>query len=301
MSSHIAIATSAAYPGINPDDAHLIASLDALGVRTTVCVWNNPTLDWTQFNAVVFRSTWDYFEHYVAFLAWLDQLERMHIPTINPMGLVRWNSNKRYLLELEQLGVEIIPTRISHSSALIDMLGAFLGEEVVVKPIVSGGAWHTVRGVVGSDAFHHALSALPSGDYLLQPFVHEIVDDGEWSLLFFGGEFSHAVIKRPASGDYRVQGQFGGSADLATPSTQTLDAAKQALDACATLGYGDHIYVRVDGVVCDGRFLLMEMEMIEPFLHLAVQPDAAERYAALLALRLAQLKAKKPQHVTADA
>ena len=118
----------------------------------------------------------------------------------------------------------------------------------------------------------------------------EIVSDGEWSLLYFAGEFSHAVIKRPAAGDYRVQGEFGGSAESIQPNAATLAAADRALAAVAALGHGGHAYVRVDGVICDGRFLIMELELIEPFLHLAVRPAAAERLAQDVAARLARVR-----------
>jgi len=150
-----------------------------------------------------------------------------------------------------------------------------------------------VRGTVGDPAFAHAVSALPAGEYLLQPFVQAVVDNGEWSLLFFGGEFSHAVVKRPASGDYRVQGEHGGRAEAAEPDAATLAAARHVLATCAGLGLGDITYARVDGVVADGRFLLMELELIEPFLFLTDRPDAAERCARAIAAQLQPLRPTK--------
>lgn len=290
MPVQLAIATSAAYPTIQPDDAHLAASLAALDIQLQVCVWNDPGVDWSRHDAVLVRTTWDYFEHYDAFLAWLDRLKRSSVPAINPVALMRWNSDKRYLMQLESLGVPTISTRLASRDDLHEALAAFHGRDVVVKPGVSGGAWRTVRGTVGDPAFDQAVSELPPGEYLLQPFVQAIVDDGEWSLLFFGGEFSHAVIKRPAAGDYRVQSQYGGRTDAIEPDAATLAAAKHALATCATLGLGDAGYARVDGVVVNGRFLLMELELIEPFLFLADRPDAAERYARVIAARLEPLR-----------
>jgi glutathione synthase/RimK-type ligase-like ATP-grasp enzyme len=167
------------------------------------------------------------------------------------------------------------------------VLAAMPGQVVVIKPSISGGAWHTLRGTVGDAAFAAAVAQLPRDcDYLVQPFVPEIVSDGEWSLLYFAGAFSHAVIKRPAAGDYRVQGEHGGSAEPAQVDAATLAAADRALAAVAALGHGDHAYVRVDGVVSGGRFLVMELELIEPFLHLAAHPAAAERLAQDVAARL---------------
>jgi len=281
----LAIATSSMIPEIHPDDAHLAASLQSLGVETIACVWNDPAVDWSRYDAVLIRSTWDYFKHYAEFSAWL---ERLPIPTINPKALVRWNSNKRYLPELAAQGIDIIPTRIAAGADLRQALAPMSGQEVVVKPTISGTAWHTARGVAGDAAFEQAIAQLPAAfEYLIQPFVPEVVSAGELSLLFFDGQFSHAVIKRAAAGDYRVQSDFGGTAEAIEPDAGLIASAKRAISAAGALGHSDVAYARVDGVLVDGSFLLMELEMIEPFLHLGARPDAAERFARHLHRRLA--------------
>ncbi|MEO5810965.1 MAG: hypothetical protein ABIU96_10645 [Rhodanobacter sp.] len=285
----MAFATSADYPTIQPDDAHLAASLQRLGVQPTSCVWNDPRVDWSTFDAVLIRTVWDYFKHYPTFVHWLDRLDQLGTATINPSALLRWNSDKRYLLELGKLGVGTIPSQLSRASKLRRVLAAMGGQQVVVKPTISGGAWHTLRGVVGDAAFDQALSALPAEyDYLVQPFVPEVVSAGEWSLLYFAGVFSHAVLKRPAAGDYRVQDEHGGSVTPSVPGAATLAAADRALATVATLGHGDHAYARVDGVISAGQFLIMELELIEPFLYLAAQPAAAERLAQEVVRRITQ-------------
>jgi glutathione synthase/RimK-type ligase-like ATP-grasp enzyme len=281
----LAVATSSLIPDIHPDDAHLAASLRRLGIETVACVWNDPSVDWSQYDAVLMRSTWDYFQHYAAFSQWLDALP---IPTINNKALLRWNSNKRYLPELAKHGVDIIPTTIVSAKDLPHALSAMHRQEVVIKPTISGTAWHTVRGVVGDTAMEQAIAQLPQAfEYLVQPYLPEIVTDGEWSLIFFEGEYSHAVIKRPADGDYRVQGEFGGTARSVEPDATLIASAKQALVASAAMGYADIAYARVDGVMTQGRFLLMELEVIEPLLHLGGRPETAERFAAHLQKRLA--------------
>ena len=283
----LALATSVDYPAIQADDRHLVDVLTTLGVQSTVCVWNDPAVDWAAFDAVLIRTIWDYFRHYPDFLRWLDTLDALRVPTINASALLRWNSDKRYLLELAQHGVAIIPTQLARAGHLHEVLSTMPAQRVVVKPAVSGGAWHTSRGTVGTPEFAQALAQLPpDADYLVQPFVPEVASDGEWSLLYFGGAFSHAVLKRPADGDYRVQGEHGGSVAAATPTSATLGAAEHALAAVAKLGHGGQAYVRVDGVVCAGQFLLMELEMIEPFLFLGAQPQAAEHLARLVRARL---------------
>lgn len=286
-SCRLALATCSQIPGAYPDDRHLIASLQRLGVDTKHCIWNDPAVDWSRFDAVLIRTTWDYFKNYAAFLRWLDELP---IPTINAKPLLRWNADKRYLLELERKGIEIIPTRFAAGHELAKALGPMRGSEVVVKPTVSGGAWHTLRGVVGDGCFEQSLAQLPPElDYMVQAFVPEIVAVGEWSLLFFEGRYSHAVMKRPAAGDYRVQGDFGGSVEALEPGPDVAAAARRVLAATTALGHEAPAYARVDGVVVGGRFLLMELEVIEPSLFLSGRPEAAERFAGNLRGRLAAM------------
>ncbi|BFI94884.1 MAG: ATP-grasp domain protein [Rhodanobacter sp.] len=286
MSIQLALATDAAHPGVYPDDAHFVATLARLGVHSVPCIWNDPDVDWTRFDAVLIRTVWDYFQRYPQFLQWLDTLDALGVPTVNDSRLLRWNSDKRYLLELARHGVEIIPTRLAHTAQLPSALQAMRGQDAVVKPAVSGGAWRTLRGSADDPAFAQAVAALPDSDWLVQPFVAEIQRDGEWSLLFFDNDYSHAVRKRPKAGDYRVQGEHGGSAELANAPTAALAGARSVLAAVQRAGHAMPAYARIDGVMQDGRFLLMEAELIEPFLHLAARPDAAERYAERLAARV---------------
>ena len=287
----LAFATAAAHPSIQSDDAHLAATLEQLGIEPVSCIWNDPAVDWSGFDAVLIRTIWDYFKQHAAFLGWLDRLDRLGIPTINDSRVLRWNSDKRYLLDLARHEVAIIPTRVVGAHELLDTLTAMSARQVVIKPTISGGAWHTLRGNAGDAAFLQAVARLPIElDYLVQPFVPEVVSAGEWSLLYFEGEFSHAVLKRPAVGDYRVQSEHGGSVEPIEPDAQMLAAAGRALTAVAAMGYGDLAYARIDGVVCDGRFLVMELELLEPSLFLAGQPQAAERFARQLSVRLDRLR-----------
>lgn len=292
----LAIASSRQFPTVHPDDLHLVASLQRLGVQCTVCIWNDPQVDWTAFDAVLIRTIWDYFEHYAAFRDWLDTLDRLDVTTINDTDTLRWNSDKRYLLDLERQGVPGIPTEVAHGGRLQEILSSMPGREVVIKPTVSGGALHTVRGKVGAAQFQQAIERLPAKlDYLVQPFIPEIASSGEWSLIFFDNAYSHAVLKRPTEGDYRVQEQHGGSIMPVTPGGPIMEAASKALMAAAALGHRELAYARVDGVAPSGRFLLMELEVIEPSLYLADRPDAAERFAQRLVERLQRVVRKTRQ------
>ncbi|WP_426690284.1 ATP-grasp domain-containing protein [Rhodanobacter ginsengiterrae] len=286
----LAFATSAELPSIQADDAQLASVLEQLGITPISCIWNDPAVDWSMFDAVLIRTIWDYYKHHPDFIAWLDRLDRIGIPTINDSRVLRWNSDKRYLLELATVSVTTIPTRLAAGGELADVLATMPAQQVVIKPTVSGGAWHTLRGRVGDTEFAEAVTRLPRElDYLVQPFVPEIVSAGEWSLLYFGGAFSHAVVKRPATGDYRVQSEHGGTVEAGQPPAASLAAAETALAAVAARGYGELAYARVDGVICDDAFLVMELELIEPFLFLEEQPRAAEYFARDLARRLDSL------------
>lgn len=276
----IAIAASHLAPGIHRDDELFVAELKARGFQYEVAIWNDPSVDWQAFDAVLIRTIWDYFQNYAAYLRWLDVLEQSGLPVLNPIGLLRWNSNKRYLLELERLGVTIIPTHVAAASDLPAFTRTWAGEELVVKPTVSGTSWHTVRGVVGSAEFDAGVAALPAHmEFLIQPFLPEIVKEGEWSLLFFGGEYSHCLLKRPASGDYRVQDEFGGTTHKLLPTPTILESARHALKAAEQLGGRNSCYARIDGVQRDGRFLIMEVEMIEPALYFEGDLAASQRFA----------------------
>ena len=280
----IAFATSAELATIQPDDAYLADCLQGLGVAPVSCVWTDPGVDWTTFDAVLIRTIWDYFKRYPEFLAWLDRLDRLGVPTINDSKLLRWNSDKRYLLDLAGGDVAVIPTHVAAADQIGSVLTYLHGQPVVIKPTVSGGAWHTLRGVAGEATLERAIATLPAElTYLVQPFIAEVASHGEWSLVFIAGRYSHAVLKRPAHGDYRVQEELGGSALPTEPPPAIRAAAEHALATVAALGHAGHSYARVDGVPSHGEFLIMELELLEPSLYLAGCPATAERLARHLA------------------
>ena len=202
----------------------------------------------------------------------------------NPPAVLADNSDKRYLAALERRGIAIPPTawtdRVDRAQvdAMFDATGA---AHVIVKPTVSGGAWKTLRLRRGD-----ALDGAPEGAAMLQPFLPTIETEGETSLLFFGGRFSHAVNKRPVPGDFRIQSEYGGAYRAVDPAPEALALARQVLDAVdAPL-----LYARIDLVPDEGgRWLLMEAELIEPDLYLGQAPDQGAAFAgavrALLASR----------------
>lgn len=286
MNRRIAYVTYDQLPAGTDDDARTIPLLAARGVTAIPTIWNDPGVEWSGFDLVVIRSPWDYFIYPDAFRAWLDQLEAERIRVMNPIPILRWNMDKRYLRELADAGVNLAPTRWARRGERAD-LAAILREEgwaeAVVKPVVSGGAFHTERVDAGTlgPAQARLDALLGERDMMIQRYMEEIGTAGEWSLLFFNGQFSHAVIKLPAPGDFRVQSQHGGSSAVATAPAEIRQTAESILARVDS----PLLYARVDGLVHEGRFMLIELEILEPSLFLDTAPGARERFVeAVLAL-----------------
>ncbi|WP_112237942.1 ATP-grasp domain-containing protein [Kribbella monticola] len=284
MTKRIALATSADHADLHAHDLPLVAALQTAGLDPVVQVWTDPSVDWSAYDGVLLRSVWDYQTRYLEFTEWLGQLDKAGVPVLNDSDLVRWNGDKRYLLELRERGVAIVPSQVAAGACLREVVAGLSGQEIVIKPTVSASARNTVRGLAGSSELDAAIDELPADVYLVQPFLPEIQSEGEWSLIYLDGEFSHAVLKRPADGDYRVQDDFGGTAESADPTPAVRAAADAVLAAVDTRT--PPVYARVDGVVAAGRFLLMELELIEPYLFFPQHPPAATQLATAVAGRL---------------
>lgn len=283
----LAVATSRDFPRFHPDDAELVRQLSPLGMKPTPCVWNDPHIDWASFDGVLVRTIWDYWQHYGEFVAWLNRLESAGVRVFNPVHVLRWNSDKRYLLDLQRANVPVVAGRIAASHGLDAAIRDLGVEEVVVKPTISAGAWNTLKLRADAADLGTVLATLPENrEYLVQPFVPEVARAGEWSLMYFGGAYSHAVLKRPAAGDFRVQEKLGGTVEGATPPTAASTVAQQVLSALPDRGIRGVLYARVDLVETAAGFQLMELELIEPQLFFRFDPDAARRLARALAARL---------------
>jgi glutathione synthase/RimK-type ligase-like ATP-grasp enzyme len=282
----VALATCARFPDLTPDDHLLLEALAAAGVAAEPAVWDAPGIQWNRYAAVVIRSCWDYHLRVMEFLAWVEQVERAGITLWNPAAVLRWNADKTYLRDLGADGVAVVPTHWvdpGDPTPLATVMEERGWGDVVVKPSVSASAYQTRRldhaAAATEEPWFRSLAA--GGRVLVQPFLPEIESAGEWSLIFIAGRFSHAALKRPASGDFRVQVELGGSHQPAFPGREIIESAACTLE----LTPAPCLYARVDGCVVDGRFLLMELELLEPVLFLAQEPDAAGRLAAEIAGR----------------
>ncbi|MEA3538874.1 MAG: hypothetical protein U9R73_07060 [Pseudomonadota bacterium] len=211
----------------------------------------------------------------------LDAWEAAGMPIANPVPLMRWNTDKRYLFDLEAKGVPVIPTVFAPalSEADIAEARARFGDTVIVKPPVSGGADGTYR-LAANDPLPNDVRGKPM---LIQPMMAAIATEGEYSLFYFGGAFSHAILKVPSAGDFRVQEQFGGREITVEAPTEARAVAQQALRAAP----GEALYARIDMVRgADGGLRLMELELIEPALFLSHAPDGGKLFADALSARL---------------
>jgi glutathione synthase/RimK-type ligase-like ATP-grasp enzyme len=282
----VALVTCEKFSGLYEDDLRLVSALADIGVSGIPAVWSRPNIDWTSFDAVVMRSPWDYFERVEEFRRWLDARIASGILMCNSREILEWNFDKSYLQDLARAGVELVPTICvaRQENADIAALARARGwDDVVVKPTIGGGGYRTVR-FRPDELPHYAddiAQTLEDRGVLVQPFLPEILN-GELSLLFFDGVFSHAALKRPAAGDYRVQFQYGGTNEDVEVSEALIAQAHICIDHCPALP----VYARVDGVVKDGRFLLMELEAFEPLMFLARHSEAPGRFARAIAGRL---------------
>lgn len=268
------------------DNHELILPFEQNGMCYEEVIWDEPSIDFSRYDAFLVRATWDYIDKRGLFLERMRLLESMGIPLFNSLEILAWNSHKGYLLDLEKSGVPIIPTRILSQAKepLVEkILLEIPSKEYIIKPAVSGGAHRTFRAhaedIQRLYEEHYSLEE----EVLIQPFIPGIME-GEWSLIFFEGRFSHAVLSQPAAGDFRAQRMHGGTVNSASPPQDLVDSAKKAL---ACIPGGIPLYARADFVRHADRFLLMELELIEPSLFLKFDsPGAAKRFARCLHKRL---------------
>ncbi len=262
--------------------------LDLLaGVEVVATPWDDPTASWASCNAVLVRSPWDYHERVDEFVTWAARVEAEGTPVLNPASQIAWNSRKTYLKELEAAGVATVPTlwlEGDDPADWLDRIDRAGWEDVVLKPIVGASSfltWRAGRAQAMADADRLARLAAHGGA-LVQPFVTEVITEGEWSLMYFEGRFSHAVRKRARVGEFRVQSEFGGSETAETPPADVEAAARAVLGTLAE----QPLYARVDGIETGAGFVLTELELIEPVLFLGSVDHAPARFASAVAARL---------------
>ena len=266
------------------DDRRLIEAFTARGVEAEPVAWTDPGADWDAYDAAVLRSTWDYVDDPAHFLEVTATIERSPCTLLNPADAVRWNADKHYLDDLDRLGVPIVPlvrgTRADASRIRASTADAGW-DELVLKPAVGVGGSGVVR--ANATTLQHVLDGLPPDtEVMVQPFVDAILDEGELSFIFVGGALSHMLRKRPAKGDFRAHGIYGGTVVAAAADAGDVAQVEAML---ARLPF-DLLYARFDVVRVDGRLAVLELELIEPMLYFDLAPGSAGRLADATLARL---------------
>ena len=270
-----------------PDYAHnqlalLRAAFEPSGVSIEPVFWQDEGTDWSRFSAVLPLLAWNYPQATDVFLGRIAEVEASGASLLNDGDVIRANMDKGYLAELARRGAPVPPTLAVEACSPEVILASFdtlNADEIIIKPRIGAGAWRQARLKRGEPM--PSADVLPPAAALIQPFLPAVTEEGELSLLYFGGRFSHALIKRPKAGDYRTQGQHG--------AVETgIDAPEGALEAAeAVLAKADGTpltYARVDLVRgADGNWLLMELELIEPWLYLALDRQDGKHGARLFA------------------
>jgi glutathione synthase/RimK-type ligase-like ATP-grasp enzyme len=265
------------------DDDLVHPFLEKLGWTVENIPWNQKT-EWGKFDVVVIRSPWDYQNHLVDFLRVLDKINRSHALLLNPLELVHWNINKSYLFKLEALGVELVPTlkrSILQISDIRKSFDKFKTQELIVKPIIGANADDTFRlNKSEEESWSKILPSFQNKVSLIQPFFTSVVEEGEFSLMYFDGKLSHTILKTVGEGDFRVQEEHGGGViPVPNPEPELLATAEIAISVLPQKPF----YARVDLVrTPDNRFALMELELIEPCLYFRFDPDSPRVFAELI-------------------
>ncbi len=284
---------SCAAPAVpDLDTPVLVDSLVASGARVDVADWRDSSVDWSNATVTMLRSPWDYVHHLDEFIAWAERASTTS-ELWNPLALLRWNTHKSYLLDLQARGAPIVPTVVllAGSAASLDAICDAQGwNAVVVKPAIASGGDGARRGDVGDVTLQaHLDTLLEQGEVLVQPYVDAVERDGEVSVVLLDGRFSHALRKRPAAGDYRVQEHHGGTTELVDPSPGVIELAERVCGVLPTLT----LYARIDLVSLGERWHVIEAEVTEPSLWLDLAPAGATRQlAAGLLARVASAGAR---------
>lgn len=295
--TNIALATAAEFPDLDEDGPALLAALADHGLKGEPAVWSDPRIDWSAYDLVVVRCTWDYHLRRDEFVAWAHRVAAT-TRLANPADVLAWNTDKTYLHTLQEAGLPVVPTQWFAPGDEVVVPG---DGEYVVKPAISAGSNDTNRYVAGDHdelAVAHVTSLLAAGrTVMLQPYLAQVDSYGETALLYFDGRFSHAIRKGPlltpamgaVDGAYRPE-----TITVREPSATEHQAAERVLDALAGISPAvrdDLVYARVDLVPdAGGEPVVLELELAEPSMFLVHDgsggTDSARRFASAIAAAL---------------
>lgn len=263
-------------------DDLLIDPLKNLNWQADTVSWKSKNTNWKDYDCVIVRSTWDYQDSPKEFIEVLKNINTQ-TKLENNIEILKWNMDKKYLRDLEEKGVKIVSsiwrekfydTELEH---YFDLLNT---DEIIIKPTVSASAFNTFR--INRSNLDTHISILDTifnnTPFIVQPFINNIIKEGEYSLFYFGGEYSHAILKTPKQNDFRVQEEHGGILKLVQPEDEMKTAAEKILKEIKT----NLLYARIDFVRTDENdFALMELELIEPSLYFNMDPNSPQRFSKI--------------------
>jgi hypothetical protein len=281
----VLFATYGAQPGLTEDDQHFARALERRGVQVCAAAWDDPAAAWSSAAAVVIRSTWDYHLRRADFLTWVARVSAA-TTLYNDARAVRWNSHKSYLAEIARRGVPVIDTVFASVGSNLDLTAVAREHgwrDVVVKPAVSASAHETRRFDVPdrAEGQAHLDRLLATRDVMVQPHLAALAEQGELSLLFARGRFTHAVRRRSALVDGHVMPK-SAPADAPAAAIECAARVLEAAGALTGVSPNEMLYSRVDLAATGSDYVLLELELIEPSLFLVHAPNEAEAFAAAL-------------------
>jgi len=276
----IGLLTCVDFPNLSASDSHLINPLKDVGIEGVPIPWDSPKAEWRDYETLVIRSTWNYQHKLDEFLKWIQEVDREGINLHNPCAAIKWTYDKKYLHELKDSGVNLIPTEYvaqGSETFVSEIMEKNKWSDIVVKPSVGASA-HGIKHLSDPVEAQFILDdILKNTGALIQPVMKSIYN-GEWSLIFFNGVFSHSVLKMPGSGTIFVNAKYSGDWRHASANSKIVQTGEQIVDITKNLaGVDNLLYSRVDGLMENGKFTLMEIELIEPGVYL--NPEVAPNFA----------------------
>lgn len=278
----VAFASCVSLPEPDPDREILLAAASARGLQASTPCWDDPSVDWTQFDLIVPRSTWNYYEEPEAFCNWIRTVESQ-TRLLNTGDLIQWNLHKRYLVDLLVKGVPVVPTRFVEKGSQLSLANAISGrgwKGLVIKPAISAGSFKTFY--FAGDEFEIAealwAEALEDRDMMVQPYLPEVQNGGEIALVHIAGELTHGVVKQP---------RFSGGEESVSEAVPPTEA--QAAIASVVMGCLDTtpLYARIDLMrASNGQWVLSELELIEPSLFFVQSPSALNQFVKQIVFEL---------------
>lgn len=283
----LGLVTCREFPELTEDDQLLIPAFKEKKIIARPVIWNDGPLPPNEYDLLIIRSPWDYYLSTAEYIAWMNKAASAGYKILNKPEVIKKNIHKSYIKELQRRGVLTADTMFIPKKSTLRLEEVFERKrfrKVVIKPAISAGAYEThLVSREEAEIFNPvAARILEYADLMIQDYIEEVETEGEYSLIFFNGEYSHAVLKMAQRGEFRTQPEFGGSIQSVKPPADLIDIAYEINDS---LGF-DTLYSRVDGIMSNDEFKLIELEMFEPRLYFAQNEKSVKRFVEAVIERI---------------